>query len=102
MFKKLNKFGGFYSLTLLSILITVFPIYSKSLLNVSFDTTREVFDKINLEFKKIHNDVTIYQSHGGSSRQAGYVIAGLRADIVCLALPTDIQSISKRGFISND
>jgi sulfate/thiosulfate transport system substrate-binding protein len=46
--------------------------------------------------------VSIEQSHGGSSRQARAVADGLAADVVTLALPTDIDGLSKRGLIASD
>jgi sulfate transport system substrate-binding protein len=48
------------------------------------------------------NRISIEQSHGGSSRQAVAVAAGLAADVVTLALPSDIQSLSNRGLIADD
>jgi sulfate/thiosulfate-binding protein len=77
------------------------------LLNVSYDPTREVYQEINSKFiakyeTEIGRRVSIEQSHGGSSRQARAVADGLAADVVTLALPSDIDGLSKRGLIAND
>ena len=73
-----------------------------SLLNVSYDPTRELYQDYNAAFAKHwqalgHEPVTIQQSHGGSGKQARAVIDGLKADVVTLALAGDIDEISKLG-----
>ncbi|MCE9521334.1 MAG: sulfate ABC transporter substrate-binding protein [Alphaproteobacteria bacterium] len=73
-----------------------------TLLNVSYDPTRELYAAINPAFaaewkKKTGDDVTINQSHGGSGKQARSVIDGLEADVVTLALAYDIDEISARA-----
>ena len=73
-----------------------------SLLNVSYDPTRELYVDINKAFsahwkKKTGQEVTIKQSHGGSGKQARSVIDGLDADVVTLALAGDIDAIHKNG-----
>ena len=73
-----------------------------SLLNVSYDPTRELYDDYNKAFaaywkKKTGQDVTIRQSHGGSGKQARTVIDGLQADVVTLALAYDIDALVKQG-----
>ncbi len=75
------------------------------LLNVSYDPTREVYKEINSKFiakyeAEAGHRVSIEQSHGGSSRQARAVAEGLAADVVTLALPSDIEGLSKRGLIA--
>ncbi|MGH8516109.1 MAG: sulfate ABC transporter substrate-binding protein [Panacagrimonas sp.] len=72
------------------------------LLNVSYDPTRELYKDVNTAFaeswKKQSGDiVTIKQSHGGSGKQARSVIDGLSADVVTLALASDIDAIVKNG-----
>jgi len=72
------------------------------LLNVSYDPTRELYEKYNNLFikhwkEKTGQDVKINQSHGGSGKQARSVIEGLRADVVTLALAYDIDVISDKG-----
>jgi sulfate/thiosulfate-binding protein len=77
---------------------------SRELLNVSFDPTREVYERLNRLFteewrSKTGESVVVYQSHGGSGKQARSVIEGLEADIVSLALSYDIDNIAKRGLL---
>jgi sulfate/thiosulfate transport system substrate-binding protein len=73
-----------------------------TLLNVSYDPTREFYDAYNREFaqywkRKTGQDVAIRQSHGGSGKQARTVIDGLPADVVTLALAYDIDALAKKG-----
>ncbi len=80
---------------------------STQLLNVSYDPTRELFQDINQQFvakyfKETGKRLTIQQSHGGSSRQARAVIDGAPADVVTLALSSDVDSLRKRGLIAAD
>ena len=77
------------------------------ILNVSYDPTREVYKEINAKFVvkyegEVGHRVSIEQSHGGSSRQARAVAEGLAADVVTLALPSDIEGLAKRGLIAGD
>ena len=73
-----------------------------TLLNVSYDPTRELYQEINTAFAvqwkaKTGQDVTISQSHGGSGKQARAVIDGLPADVVTLALAYDIDAIAENA-----
>ncbi|MDB6030668.1 MAG: sulfate transporter, periplasmic sulfate-binding protein [Verrucomicrobiales bacterium] len=74
-----------------------------TLLNVSYDPTRELYADVNKAFaeqwKKQHNgqEITIKQSHGGSGKQARAVIDGLQGDVVTLALAYDIDAMAQRG-----
>src|SRR5262245_815902 len=73
-----------------------------TLLNVSYDPTRELYQDFNAAFAKYWqtktgDTVTINQSHGGSGKQARSVIDGLEADVVTLALAYDIDEISTRA-----
>src|SRR5262245_61740161 len=75
-----------------------------TLLNVSYDPTRELWRDINEHFvadykAKTGTEVSINQSHGGSSTQARSVIDGLEADVVSLASYIDTNAIAKRGLI---
>src|SRR5688572_25289904 len=75
---------------------------SVSLLNVSYDPTRELYVDFNAAFAKYWkaktgDDVKINQSHGGSGRQARSVIDGLPADIVTLALAVDVDAVATQG-----
>ena len=71
---------------------------SVTLLNVSYDPTRELYADINAAFTK-QTGVVVKQSHGGSGKQARSVIDGLEADVVSLALAGDIDAIAKAGLI---
>ena len=78
-----------------------------TLLNVSYDPTRELYKAVNEAFAKdwqakTGEKVTIEQSHGGSGKQARAVIDGLQADVVTLALQGDIDQIAKSGKIKAD
>jgi sulfate/thiosulfate transport system substrate-binding protein len=78
------------------------PPSEVTLLNVSYDPTRKLYEEINVAFaahwKKTSNQtVHISQSHGGSGRQARAVIDGLPADVVTLALAGDIDAIAEQG-----
>lgn len=73
-----------------------------SLLNVSYDPTRELYSEFNAAFAKYWKDktgqtVTIQQSHGGSGKQARSIIDGLDADVATLALAQDIGALNKNG-----
>ena len=75
---------------------------SVTLLNVSYDPTRELYSEFNAAFAKhwkaqTGQDVTIKQSHGGSGKQARSVIDGIDADVVTLALAGDIDALYKNG-----
>ncbi len=75
-----------------------------TLLNVSYDPTRELYEDLNKAFAaewkaKTGDNLTIHQSHGGSGKQARAVIDGLEADVVTLGLAYDIDEISARGLI---
>ncbi len=76
-----------------------------SLLNVSYDPTRELYAEFNKAFaaayqKETGKSVEIKQSHGGSGSQARSVIDGLQADVVTLALAYDIDAIADKGLIA--
>ena len=75
-----------------------------TLLNVSYDPTRELFQDYNAAFAKYWKaktgqDVVVQQSHGGSSKQARAVIDGLDADVVTLALAYDIDAIAGKAHL---
>jgi sulfate transport system substrate-binding protein len=83
------------------------PQGSMTLLNVSYDPTRELYQDLNTAFArhwraKTGQAITIRQSHGGSGKQARAVIDGLRADVVTLALAYDIDAIARSGLIASD
>jgi sulfate transport system substrate-binding protein len=73
-----------------------------TLLNVSYDPTRELYVEFNAAFTKhwkttTGQDVTVKQSHGGSGKQARSVIDGLDADVVTLALAGDVDALNKQA-----
>jgi sulfate transport system substrate-binding protein len=78
-----------------------------TLLNVSYDPTRELYVDFNKAFasayqKETGKSVEIKQSHGGSGSQARAVIDGLQADVVTLALAYDIDAIAAKGLVAAD
>ena len=78
-----------------------------TLLNVSYDPTRELYQDYNAAFVKYWlgktgQNVTIQQSHGGSGKQSRAVKDGLAADVVTLALSYDIDALQKAGLIQPD
>ncbi len=90
-------------------LVFISPTSAKtvSLLNVSYDPTRELYQDYNQAFaaywkKQTGDEVTVSQSHGGSGKQARAVIDGLKADVVTLALSADIDAIAKTKLIASD
>ncbi|HEX3347602.1 MAG TPA: sulfate ABC transporter substrate-binding protein [Acetobacteraceae bacterium] len=78
-----------------------------TLLNASYDPTRELYREINPAFiqfwqTKSGDRLTINQSHGGSGAQARAVLEGLQADVVTLALAADIDALARRGLLAAD
>jgi sulfate transport system substrate-binding protein len=78
-----------------------------TLLNVSYDPTRELYQDVNAAFAKdwkarTGDNVKIKQSHGGSGKQARAVIDGLEADVVTLALAYDIDAVAEKGLLHKD
>jgi sulfate/thiosulfate-binding protein len=83
----------------------VIPSAAQTLLNVSYDPTRELYQEFNAAFArywkaKTGQTVGIKQSHGGSGAQARAVIEGLDADVVTLALAYDIDAIAQGGLLN--
>ncbi|OFC61323.1 sulfate ABC transporter substrate-binding protein [Candidatus Erwinia dacicola] len=77
------------------------------LLNVSYDPTREIYEQYNKAFsahykQETGDNVVIRQSHGGSGKQATSVINGIKADVVTLALASDVDAIAERGRIDKN
>ena len=78
-----------------------------TLLNVSYDPTRELYQDVNTAFAKewkgkTGDNVKIKQSHGGSGKQARAVIDGLEADVVTLALAYDIDALAEHKLLAPD
>lgn len=85
-----------------TLFITSNVLAEKTLLNVSYDPTRELYQEFNVAFAKYwqakkNEKVSIQQSHGGSGKQARSVIDGLEADVVTLALANDINAIAEKA-----
>jgi sulfate transport system substrate-binding protein len=98
---KITKFAAL-TLIVATALTSALAAGGVTLLNVSYDPTREFYQDYNTAFArywkaKTGQDVTINQSHGGSGTQARAVIEGLPADVVTLALAYDIDAISENG-----
>jgi sulfate transport system substrate-binding protein len=78
-----------------------------TLLNVSYDPTRELYEEVNAAFakqwqEKTGQSVKINQSHGGSGKQARSIIDGLDADVATLALGYDIDQLSQKGGLISE
>ena len=77
------------------------------ILNVSYDIARELFEALNPQFvarwkADTGRDLTIDQSHGGSSRQARAILEGLAADVVTFNQETDVDALVKGGLVNAD
>lgn len=99
MYKKIWLAGLFISATAL---LSPNAVADSSLLNVSYDVTREFYKDFNPAFikfwkQKTGETVTINQSHGGSSKQARSVVDGLEADIISMNQAPDIDILYQRG-----
>src|SRR5262245_39473309 len=78
-----------------------------SMLNASYDPTRELYQEFNAAFAQVWkaktgNDLTVQQSHGGSGKQARSVADGLEADVVTLALAYDVDQLAVSGLLAPD
>jgi len=96
--KPFRKFLPF----LLALAISGGAIAQTSLLNVSYDVARELYKDINPAFAaswkaQTGETLTLKQSHGGSSKQAGAIIAGLQADVITMNQAPDIDILVERG-----
>ena len=94
-------------LTLFEFLVAGEVHAQKTLLNVSYDPTRELYKDFNPAFSKYWQaktgeSVSFKQAHGGSGAQARAVIDGLEADVVTLALAGDVDAIANKGLFSTD
>jgi sulfate transport system substrate-binding protein len=79
---------------------------SRHFLNVSYDPTRELYRDVDRAFSAEYarttgKSLTVAQSHGGSSRQARAVIDGLPADVVTLALHSDVAALQRHGLVAD-
>ncbi len=93
--------------TALTLLATPAAAQTNSILNASYDIARELFAAVNAAFVPAYKaetgqDVTIDQSHAGTSRQARSIVEGLEADVVTFNQVTDIDFLVQNGFVSDD
>nr|WP_167620094.1 sulfate ABC transporter substrate-binding protein [Paracoccus ravus] len=92
----------------LALLVGATPAMAQDkILNVSYDIARELFEALNPEFQaywkdKTGKDVTIDQSHGGSSKQARAILEGLPADVVTFNQETDVDVLAKNGLVAEN
>ena len=98
---------GVSMLALLGLLAAPLPLRAETLLNVSYDPTRELYREVNTAFAakwqaEGHEAPQIETSHGGSGAQARAVIDGLGAQVVTLALASDIDKIAAAGKLPAD
>ncbi|HRQ08515.1 MAG TPA: sulfate ABC transporter substrate-binding protein, partial [Nitrosomonas europaea] len=98
------KFNTWLSVGLLMFVVASSSqvLADRTILNVSYDPTRELYEEYNREFirywqEKTGEKITVKQSHGGSGKQARAVIDGVPADVVTLALAHDIDAISEQS-----
>ncbi len=99
---KLTRLFSLLSLSAALVIPALASAAEVTLLNVSYDPTRELYTEYNKAFSKYWlaksgDTVTVKQSHGGSGKQARSVIDGLEADVVTLALAYDIDALSEHG-----
>ena len=90
------------ALTALALLLSGNALAERTLLNVSYDPTRELYQEFNAAFikhwkEKTGEDVGVQQSHGGGGKQTRAVIDGLEADVLTLALSYDIDQIVEKA-----
>jgi sulfate/thiosulfate transport system substrate-binding protein len=95
------------SLAAVSLAATLPAAAAPTLLNVSYDVAREFYKDYNAAFAKhwkatAGEDITLNQSHGGSSKQARAVIEGLDADVITMNQALDIDVVADKGLIATD
>ncbi|WKJ91426.1 sulfate ABC transporter substrate-binding protein [Methylomonas montana] len=99
-----NKLASVVAAVLLVAAVGKVQAADVTLLNVSYDPTREFYKEYNQAFAKYWkgkngDNVTVNQSHGGGGKQARAVLDGLEADVVTLAISADIDQLSRRNLI---
>ncbi len=107
MLLNLSKKTLFAAVLITSAILPAAFAADTTLLNVSYDPTRELYQDVNAAFAKnwkakTGDNVQIKQSHGGSGKQGRAVIDGLEADVVTLALAYDIDAIAQHNLIAKD
>ena len=98
----MKRYCGIFAVVLSLAVLPAGAQKSTTLLNVSYDPTRELYQEINRAFSdywkaKTGEVVAIDQSNGGSGKQARAVMDGLKADVVTLALAGDIDALHSHG-----
>lgn len=98
------RFVSILAMLLTAAMMSTASLAQVDMLNVSYDSTRELYEDVNAAFTQIWKEKTgqnlaIRQSHGGSANQARAVLQGLKADVVTLALAQDIDLLAERGFM---
>ncbi len=101
------KISKILTALLVGLSISATSFAGPTLLNVSYDPTRELYQDFNKAFathwkKTTGEDVGFKQSHGGSGKQARAVLDGLDADVVTLALAYDVDILSEKNLIPKD
>ncbi len=102
-----TRFARVVALTA-ALLVAHTTLAAQEILNTSYDVARELFAEINPKFQaywkeKTGEDITIQQSHAGSSAQAAAILQGLKADVVTFNQSTDVDVLHERGkFVSPD
>jgi sulfate/thiosulfate transport system substrate-binding protein len=106
---KIHRVPHSYAAAALVFALAASPVAAQpiTLLNVSYDPTRELYQDFNAAFakhwkEKAGQEVKIQQSHGGSGKQGRAVIDGLEADVVTLALAYDIDAVAAAGLLAAD
>lgn len=100
----MKKVCGIFGLALALAVTPVGAQNAITLLNVSYDPTRELYQEVNRAFSdywkaKTGDLVTVDQSNGGSGKQARAVMDGLKADVVTLALAGDIDALHSHSTL---
>ena len=105
---RLLAYSALLASLVLGFIITVqAQAQDRTLINASYDPTRELYREFNEAFKahwqaEKGENVEVQVTHGGSGSQARTVIDGLEADVVTLALESDINAIADAGLIAPD
>ena len=107
VFKTFLRASSVAALTLTTALVALPARADTTLLNVSYDVARELYKDYNPAFAKYWKaktgeNINVNQSHGGSSKQAMSVAAGLEADVVTMNQATDIDLLAEKGLVAKD
>src|SRR5512137_941478 len=105
--RSLSYIGTFLALAIIASITVLAQGSPASILNASYDVSRELYKEINPAFvahwkKTSGNDIEVKQAHGGSTKQAQAVAEGLEADVVTLNQPTDLDFLVSKGAVNAD